>query len=322
METSQSSANSDNVGDNKGASKDTPDNTTQSEAEKSANKTTAKSAKGNRTKRKAGTKKTLKLPGNPDSNRNSNTSTPVNNPDEAGLSVTDIKENGIIDRHLSTSTEASVFENDTSTNISGLASPVLPNTATALLENGGKQTPAKQINSARGERKNSTGAQGNNGKEESSRKERRKSAVIAPKSARRRSSTTVTPLGLSRRESLVSNTSASTGSTVSRRISLADLPGALGKAQEFASLFGKLNKIKDTPSSNGSGNLTPKTSEVDALLSPTMNGIQEDTNSENAEGKPVLDERVVKVLRGSLHDLPSLPSRIVRIFTSSTFTGM
>lgn len=51
----------------------------------------------------------------------------------------------------------------------------------------------------------------------------------------------------------------------------------------------------------------------------SVNGVATDT-----EGTSVDEEeqrKFQKVLAGSLHDLPSLSSKIVRIFTSSTFTG-
>ena len=51
---------------------------------------------------------------------------------------------------------------------------------------------------------------------------------------------------------------------------------------------------------------------------------EEDSGSAPAQaaaGPAGIDERALPVLRGSLDQLPALPSRIVRIFTSSTFTG-
>ena len=52
---------------------------------------------------------------------------------------------------------------------------------------------------------------------------------------------------------------------------------------------------------------------------------EEDSGSAPAQaaaGPAGIDERALPVLRGSLDQLPALPSRIVRIFTSSTFTGV
>ena len=50
-------------------------------------------------------------------------------------------------------------------------------------------------------------------------------------------------------------------------------------------------------------------------------GIEQEGAAQTTDSTSGLDERVLPVLRGSLEDLPALPSRIVRIFISSTFTG-
>lgn len=51
---------------------------------------------------------------------------------------------------------------------------------------------------------------------------------------------------------------------------------------------------------------------------------EEDFSNAKPEGEEEekLDERVKMVLLGRLENLPSLANRIVRIFTSSTFTGI
>ena len=51
----------------------------------------------------------------------------------------------------------------------------------------------------------------------------------------------------------------------------------------------------------------------------SVNGVATDTEGSTVDEEE--QQKFQKVLSGSLHDLPSLSSKIVRIFTSSTFTG-
>lgn len=257
-------------------------------------------------------------------------------------------------RLSSTSTEVSVFENSHGTsgskinnnkqqqensNKSGGASKVdnnnkSNNTLTAATDTSQRKESTESIRSNRSAVV-TTGVSNS----VSARPERRKSTIVPPpKSAapnttktlpKRRTSTAIAPsISSSRRDSLISSASTG-GGTNSRRVSLADL-AAVTKNREIAQLMGKLNKLKDSSQSPSSKTANKDATTVggggDSILvgdtgGTIMNGIEEEGSQAGDEGPPVLDPKVIQVLEGSLKDLPSLPSRIVRIFTSSTFTG-
>jgi hypothetical protein len=72
----------------------------------------------------------------------------------------------------------------------------------------------------------------------------------------------------------------------------------------------------------------PKTKEKNEAENGSVNGVNGDVGSEDGEGVETEDElrdkereKILRVLVGELEDLPPLGSKIVRIFTSSTFTG-
>lgn len=89
--------------------------------------------------------------------------------------------------------------------------------------------------------------------------------------------------------------------------------------------------IKSERLENGSAKAdrkSDKTEKVDRGESGSLNGlVNGEVASEDGEGEEKEDlldeerEKLIRVLSGELEDLPPLGSKIVRIFTSSTFTG-
>ena len=76
-----------------------------------------------------------------------------------------------------------------------------------------------------------------------------------------------------------------------------------------------------TGASTQSNTVTSQGDGMAAVNEIIAEGGEGEEGGQATEGTSGVDERVLPVLRGSLKELPSLPSRIVRIFTSSTFTG-